>query len=490
MSTHPWYAKKSNDWRRYRAFTSNISDVNVRKTWLPKGPGEPDENYNFRAMLTEEQGWSGPAVDRMAGRLELATAEPIYGEDAIDISIKEEIEQFRSDVNGENQTLVDYWSEHLPDILAMGIGFTEVTRKYVPNPQTKADEGKIVVVYWTAEDVVDWGVDQYDTLDWVRIEWEEISSTNYESDSVLVRKRRILTKTTGEDFIFSINKESKDTQTNEQWVSLRKWEHKLGRVPLVPMYARKVGTMQGSSYVHLISCADLVAFRLQSDQLHCSWLHGNPILKVHRHSEASNTSAVNIGISRYQHLNPGSSQGLNSEDMSYVTFDAGGMDMREQIIARVQAQALQASGIDPSLVKKGGEYRSGVSIAWSFSTAEEPILSKFMRNMDNADVGILELVYRYLSSEDFSENTSKVWNGSITRSRNWHSDTIESIIAEVIDVKEVLVSSKTAQKIQDTKLALRACEGIHPTTLDVVKNEIEQFYKDLDNDEKKDIERE
>lgn len=440
-------------WKRYRAFAGELDDPEERKPWLPCGFGENVEDYALRVKLAELVAWSGPAVDRMAGRLTKDPAAVTYAEPESDA--EEWSSAFAANADGTGRSLASWWGDFEPDVLCMGIGFAEVARD--------GADGLPYLVQWRAEELVDWGVDPRGSLTYAVLHRRTADRASWDGARTEFDHYRVLTRTDGFDL-------RREATASSPYETKHAWTHNLGIVPIVPCYARRIGPIRGRSYVDLISRADLTAFRLMADQLHCSWLHANPILKKWGSNPAD--AKVNVGINRVQHLRAGGN-GDEREDIAYVVFDATGMNVRRAEIEAVQAQALQASGIDPSLatVTGGGSARSGASIAWSFSTAEEPALNAFTEEMDAADRLIFEIVHRYRFGQ--SEPASVMtWPGKIARPRKWTLGSEADAIQRVVDGKAAVPDAPLFHRALEAELAARLTAGRGPEEVAAILGEI------------------
>ena len=441
---HPWhqemYQSETSPWRRYRAFSGDLDNLDDRKPWLPCGAGENPDDYRLRVKLAELLAWSGPAVNRMAGRLTRDAAAVTYsGEAQYDDDAKTFITEFVENADGAGRSMSSWWGDFEPDVLRMGIAFAEVARD--------GADGLPYLVQWKAEELVDWGVDARGMLTYAVLYRRTADRATWEGTRQEVDFYRILTRESGFDYTRAA------VNTSEDFGRRKEWTHGLGIVPLVPCYARREGHIRGRSYVDLISSADLAAYRLQADQFHCSWLHANPLLAKWGASTVNTTT--NVGINRVQHLHAGIG-GEGREDIKYVVFDASGMEVRRTEISAVQAQALQASGIDPSLATSGqsGNARSGASIAWSFSTAEEPALNAFTEEMDAADRLILEIVERYRVGGN-QDPTARLWPGSVARPRKWTLGSEDEAIQRVVDAKLAVPEAPKLHMALEQDLAAR-----------------------------------
>ncbi len=460
---HPWWQEMNGTdtapWRRYRDFSGDLDSVADRRRWLPQGSGEPAEDYALRVRLAELLAWSGPAIDRMAGRLTKDPAAVTYQEDdAPPEAVQEFVAAFLKNADGAGRSLASWWGDFEADVLRMGIGFAEVARD--------GEDGLPFLVQWLAEECVDWGVDSRGELTYAVLYRRTDDRTSWDASRLSSDHYRVLTRTDGFDFVRPGESSADGYETRQEWT------HGLGVVPLVPVYARRVGPMRGRSYVDQISSADLAAYRLLADQFHCSWLHANPLLAKWGTRPAD--TLVNVGINRIQHLNAGGS-GSDREDIRYITFDSTGMEVRRAEIAAIQAQALQASGIDPSLatVGQGGSARSGASIAWSFSTAEEPALNAFTEELDAADRKILEIVHRYFIGGD-EASWRQTFQGSVARPKKWTLGSEEEAIQRVVDSKAAVPDSPRFHVALEQELAARLAAGRGPEEVRAILDEIKE----------------
>lgn len=482
-SEHPSRSLMAGRWARYRAFTGLLDDIEERKNWLPKGPGEVAEDYQLRVDLAEPFGWSKPALRRMAGRL-IQDAPAVAHSDKSPSWAKTAIDAFLANCDGAGRSMREWTAHRLYEVLCMGIGLVEIA-------QPKGKLTPPILRFWRAEEIYDWGeVEGHpDVLDFVVLR-RVVRRRGLHSEAPEEREVfRVLTRT--QTITYEVEKASEAPVE-------RVFQHDLGVVPAVPRYALPLGLLQGESYIAEISAADLVAYRLGADQNATSWMHANPILKWWRKRPfdsrppqqsqpmvgptgipAPPPPDLTVGISRVQKLDVGTGND-DREDIDYAKLDTGGMEIRERMIERVQEQGLRSAGIDPSLATKTGSSRSGASIAWAFSTAETPILTIYSDQMDISDTAILEVVARCMSTNPPTDHGVKVWGGSVTRPKKWTTGTDQDAITETAEVKATVRSSLTLHRHMEKRLAARFVPA-GSDVLRTIEREIDAANRDEDS---------
>jgi hypothetical protein len=299
---------------------------------------------------------------------------------------------------------------------------------------------------------------------WVVLERKQSEQVDPYSDRVNRHTIRVLTRETGEQYELVMGDRDEPSLIRQA-----EWEHGLGVVPFVPAYASRCGPMQGESYVDVISRGDWRLLQLESDQSFASYLHGSPRLVLYTSAPLDDVHGGGDSILK---LNPS-----NAEDAKYLQVDTGGMLTREQVIERTSRQILNSAGIDPNAVLSGKTTvaRSGVSMAWSFTTAEEPTLSRYSQSMTRADRAILEVVTRYLlpSIPIGAGPSIRVCDWSVQRTPKWDLMDVDRTV-DVVQAARELVPSRTLQEHLALDLAQRARPNADSTDIQTYADEIAQ----------------
>lgn len=457
LSRHPHWDAMQARWKRYRALAGCLDEDEAKREWLPKGKREGDDIYRVRLKLSHLTGMSRPALRRMAGTLTRTPGRSSYEGSTLSSSVQQRLAAFEANADGAGRSLASFWGDWEPEVLRMGSGFVEVARAPLESaPRSAAEEPIPYLTTWRAEECVDWDYDDTGALLWAVLRREATERSTWSEKRSVREFYRVLTRTHGYTYEVS--------QQGGQVIADQEWEHGLGLVPLVPCYARRIAPMHGESYVDELTLADLRVFQLDSDQQISSYLHASPLLKL---LVSKPEASFIVGADAFVHLNPQA-----DENAEYLQLDTGGMQVREDIIARTRLTGMNAAGIDPNAMTEQSQGRSGVSIAWSFSTAEQPTLNALSEEMDAADALILEIVTRYLTPGQMPGPEARLWDGAIERIKQWDRMADEQLI-ELTSEAEGLVRSAAFARAAAKQIAPRIVGHDDPELLRAIGDEID-----------------
>jgi hypothetical protein len=403
---HPAYTARLLQWKRYRAFTEGLKNHAEKEAWLEQGEHESDRAYRKRISLTELLGYAKPAVRRMVGGLTKQPFERKNGNARID--------EFDKRANKRGQSIASVLKRAVTEGLKMGVSLTLVSRDQVEGAASAAAEPIPFCEEWRVEELTNWGEDAAGVPTWVVLR-REVSE---QPDPLKPRKVfivwKVITRETGRTYRAEKPANGQKPQTVE---TLPEWQHDLGLVPLAPFYAFECGTFQGESYVDDLTLADKRKLGFDSDQGMASYLNGSPQLKM-KVAGSKDLGDVAADTSRIIKLDA-----EKGEDAEYLEITGSGMEVREKIIESTIRQGFNLAGIDPSSVMSEDgptAARSGVSLAWSFSTAEQPTLSQFTDELDKTDLLIHEIVARYLAPRGTRwEAGQQAYTAQIQRVKSW-----------------------------------------------------------------------
>jgi len=463
---HPVYVAQVHRWLRYRAFTGGLETEEQKRPWLPQGEYESQRAYTQRLALTQSLGYSGPAINRISGALTRSAPNRQYVGQYAD-----ELAAFDAQADGASKTVDKLLGEALGEALTMGIAFLVVDKPRLAEPApSRAAEPLPFAEVWTAEEALNWNVDRAGRLEWIVLKRSIIEQAGPLATAQAVRVWRILDRVGGREYRLSVE----DEKNGRDPVLTVEWEHRLGLVPVVPFYAHQLGHMHGRSYIDEISRADLRKLSFDSDQAFASYLHGSPqlVLKVNQDLEEIAADASHI-IKL-----PADAD----SDAKYLALDATGMDIRENLIDSAIRQGFNLAGIDPNSVLQsgGGSSRSGVSMAWSFSTAEQPTLSRLTDNLDSADRHLHEVVTRYVSPAEYAPD-ARAFEGSIIRTKSFDMMAVDRI-ADVGDAVYDRVKSPTWRKTWAGYVASQLPGNLDTATQQTIQTELAAADYDEDAD--------
>jgi len=465
---HPVYQAQVHRWLRYRAFTQGLDADDQKKPWLPQGEYESDRSYAQRLRLTQSLGYSGPAINRISGALTRSAPNRTYLGTYAD-----ELAAFDAASDGASKGIDKLFGEALVEALAMGLALIVVDKPRLLEPApSRAAEPLPFAEIWKAEEALNWQTDRAGRLEWIVLRRVVHEQAGPLAPSSPVKLWRVLDRDMGREYRITLE----DEKHGRAPVLTTEWQHALGVVPVVPLYAHKLDAMHAKSYIDEISRADLRKLCFDSDQAFASYLHGSPqlVLKVNQDLEeiAADTSHI-IKL-----------PAENDADAKYLALDATGMQIREELIDSAIRQGFNLAGIDPNSVLQsgGGSTRSGVSMAWSFSTAEQPTLSRLTDSLDTADRELHEVVTRYVSSTSYTLE-ARAFEGTITRTKSFDMMAVDRI-ADVGDAVYDRVKSPTWRRTWASYVAGQLPGNLDTATAQTIQQELAAAdYNDGDEPE-------
>lgn len=404
---HPAYAARVDQWKRYRHFTEGLKTKGDKEAWLEQGEHESDRAYRMRISLTELLGYAKPAVRRMVGGL---TKQPFKRKNE-----NARMDEFDKHANQRGQSIDQILKDRCTEGLKMGVALTLVTRDQVEGAASAAAEPLPFCEPWKIEELPNWGKDDAGVPTWVVLR-REVSeqATPFEK-----RKTFIVWKVIDREKGQMFRCEKPESGQKPSSMVRTEWDHMLGMVPLAPFYAFELDTFEGESYVDDLTLADKRKLGFDSDQSMASYLNGSPQLKM---KIAGNKDLKDVAADTSRIIKLDAEKG---EDAEYLEITGAGMEVREQLIESTIRQGFNLAGIDPTSVMQedgagAGAARSGVSLAWSFSTAEQPTLSQFTDELDKTDKLIHEIVARYLAPKAKQwKPGEEAYTAQIQRVKSW-----------------------------------------------------------------------
>ena len=408
-AVHPVYAAQVAAWHRYRAFGDAMGDMTP---WLPQGRQEASQTYTTRLALTHSMGFSRAAVRRIQGVLTGKPASRDHGAGDLPANIVERLVAFDKDCDRTGTAIEGCAKELLGSALTMGLAATTLD-KPMAEAADESEDPLPFLTGWAAEEVRDWEADENGLLRWVKLRRDITTATTPISPRAYYHVWRVYDREGGREYRQQFDPKSSGGETASAVALTAEWEHGLGVVPFVPLFARRRGVMEGESYIDELSLADWRKLQYDSDQSMASYLHASPQLTI---KTTADLDEVGVGTSHVLKLNPE----LN-EDASYLETATGGMQVREALIESAIRQGFNLAGIDPASVTlegKGGA-RAGTALAWSFSTAEAPTLAAISEELERWDRRVHEIATRYLVAGDLPPAHVEVYDGEISRVRSW-----------------------------------------------------------------------
>lgn len=453
---HPHHSAMTYRWSRWRAFGEGIEDDAAKKAWLPRGQGESDDAYNARIALTQDLGTSPSAATRVCGALMRGAVVRDYAASKFGDRLK----QFDQHAGGVGVTVEKVLERGLAEAARMGLALYFVGRTPTPGAVNAAQEALPFVEPWKVEELLDWDEEpETGVLRWVvlrrtvsrrvgPLEDRADRTTWLVLDPLYVRR-------------YEAEPQGVPVATGE-------YAHGLGVVPLVAHYWKRTGVLRGQSYIAALARADHRRLALESDLAASAALHGSPRLKLKTNKEWDKVFA---GPSKALFLNA-----EDKEDAEYLELDPSGMDIMSRMTEAGDRRGAELAGMDPATFGPVGSSgataaRSGAAMQWAFSTAEAPTLEDGYEGLHAADVGLHEMVARYLSQGADPPDVT-VFDGQISREKKWDFLALEDLV-EMLSVAKDDVKSETWRREVAKQLAVRVPGNLPPELQAKILREID-----------------
>ena len=469
---HPHYSAMTELWRRYRDFGEGVDGDEDKRQWLPQGTFESDENYKQRLRLTQDLGLCPAALRRIVGALFAEPAQRDYSK--LDAKLAAELAAFDANAGGAGISIEDFLEQTTEEAAKLGVAFVFVGREPTPGAMSPADEKLPFCEAYQVEELINWDVDTRDVPLWVVLRRATTRQTSPTTPREGVTIWRVITRERVDTYE-AVNPAPaiagapvvtpSGSAAEPRLVS--SVEHRLGLVPVAQHHGIKLKSFKGRSYVDELSRADLRAFILGSDQAMTAHLHGNPRLLIRSRRKIDEIAADG---GRALVLDPDT-----NETAEYVQLDSGGIEAVAAMQRDVGERGATLAGMDPGTFATQGDpkARSGAAMQWSFSAAEGPTLTKLWKWLVGADLEIHEIATRYLLPAGATpEAHERVFQGSITRPKNWSMMPVADLIDVFTTVRDD-VKSPTWRKETAKQIATRAPGNLPPEKVKAILQEID-----------------
>lgn len=473
---HPYYLRNESKWAYHEALKSGEVD---KSTLLVQGVSECAEEFDLRCNLVEFIPESPAVVDRVVGFLSRNDCDRDAREGA---DLKGFIE--KADNKGK-KTLKDIEIGLMEYALYDGVHFLLIDRQPAPADAvitSRADEERLLgspyAVRYSPRQVTNWKIGGDGYLDWVILREETaVQHTPFERQEIHIVYRYFDRRTwTRFEYIPKkerIDESDKPLRAEEDHTKIliqrTDGEHKLGMVPLVscaPFKDFDDTAMEGVPFIDPAAKLDKMIFRIESDYYFDQHIHLHPKMVIRTMEKnviqtMKTTSAIT--------LNP-----EEKEDAFYVSPPADIFEITRQDIARlrdnvwIQTKQEAANRLTQDRVKE----QSGIHKRLSFEMTEGTILSHLSDVLVELDKAILEVVSRYLNPNENPGPRERVFQGEVTRRRNYDIFWINDFLATVNESLPLLSKSP--------KLMLGILQRVARALLDSPADEtIEAISQDL-----------
>jgi len=436
--THPDYMDFEEDWQIYRDV---MGEGRVDKsTYLPRGLVEVDKQYAIRLRLSQFLPETHLAVEKVVAGL--------YQHNPTRDLKDTQLSTWCGNVDREGAA----WSQYVEDIAAKMLSYGSL-RLLVTTPVLRAVDGSVMqspsradeisqraepyLVLYTPLSVIDWDVDEFARLTFVRIKeegWARLGSGHVAVTKFIEYDRASLSY-----WVFH-NIDGDQTLVE----SVEGSPHNLGLVPMVTdCFPRRVRPMIGGGYIRHAARADIQKFQAESDQVYDTHVHAHPVFWAAVKAELAQ---IGIGSTSFIKLDPDS-----NEKVGYAQSPVGASEMLKMLIDEKRAVIYRQAGTDPLGVlstKSTSFQTSGVSRAWSFGTSEARLLRRVASRMEVVERRVFELLSRYYSAKESTSIDETLFKGSITYPEEFDLSATDTLIDETDRIGELINSEKLQRKLQ------------------------------------------
>ena len=449
---HPEYTLHKASWRQYRDLYVGGEQLKLdAQNYLIRRQREPGDVYSERLSRVFYENYIGSIVDWYAATL--FRTEPVLAFEGKNDAAKRFFAALVEDVDRKGTNLTDFLRRQFIECLIAGVSFI-----LVDFPKTSAAAGsrgeedalgasRAYLVDYTADDVINWSLDDQGNYDWVVIRTKQVKKDHVEDAEWRVEKRwAYYDKRT-----FRIYRQVKDGSGFGSVELVDEGTHGLAKLERVPLFPLRIAeglwmlNRAGSLQLEHFNKSNALAWALTMG------LFAMPV--VYSEREWSQM----VGESYYIQLGPGDKFGWTEPEGKVFQIAADNLKSLQEEIYRVCYLA-QAGG---SLDRVGGQ--SGISRQLDFSITQE-VLRAY-------GDGVKEQVRRVLKAiEAAREDGVEI---SVTGLDEFD---ISDFGSELADAKELLalgVDSPTLKKEMFKKLALKFLCDARQDVKDRIAAEIE-----------------
>jgi hypothetical protein len=266
-------------------------------------------------------------------------------------------------------------------------------------PLTQADDADMglnrsYVALYDAEAVYDWRTNEDGNVSYCRLvgPYMEPSPDNPEQLTTVVREI-----SAGGIVVHTITQKGKDGQqtlTTAPAVPIAENLLAAGLLPVVPCNVTPIhgDAVAGESPLVGALMAERSAYHINSEIRWTSWLSANPIMVL---KSERGMMHIGVGVSKYIRLSQGRENGqekIPAESLEWLEAQLTGLDSLKAQYETARQEIWQQAAVAPQAQAHGPEAQSGVSIAWSFETAEANTLSEVARAAQRFERALLLVV--------------------------------------------------------------------------------------------------
>jgi len=182
---HPHYSARKAVWRLYRDLYAGGEQLRLRaQNYLARRQREPADVYAERLNRVFYENYIGSIVDWYAATL--FREQPAVVFEGRDEAAKLFYSELMSDVDRKGSSLTDFWRRQFIEALISGVSFVLVD---FPRTQVRAGSraeedasgaSRAYLVDYTAEDVINWSLDERGNFEWVVIRTRAVKKDRVE----------------------------------------------------------------------------------------------------------------------------------------------------------------------------------------------------------------------------------------------------------------------------------------------------------------------
>lgn len=448
---------------RWRAILDGFEDVNQKREYLGKATFELSENYDCRIDMSYFMGLSEMAIEQLVGA--------VLGQEP-KIDVHEDMLDFLDNVDGAGTTLLEFDETAAREALGMGIAYIGVDGPMtMPNEaptrlqELGAGMNRAFLTLYQAEDVINWSTDERGHLEWVMIRQivsEQGSPTEdrrhfeqltlYDRESFRRWRREV-----------DENGSAIGQSTDFVEVPIGNPIHRMGFVPVFPVYGIRRAPMVGDSIIRASSRADLAAFQDESWAAMARYRHANPILKLFSDEDINKIFSGNV-----VRLKKDSNV---EEDMEYLELSKAALDVREEAMKRYRMMAVTLSGVNPQAVPDSagsttGE--SGIAQRVRFTQTQKNQIARFSSKFEATMIRVLGAAEMWIRGidEPSGDNAFQIKS-------TFEVTEADDLVRRLEKVEFGLIPSETLVRELMKQAAAKLAGDLNPDIAQQIKDEID-----------------
>jgi hypothetical protein len=374
-----------------------LSDANERAKWLEKGIEEDPEEFKKRARLSTyaplcpliAQRFSGAVWKRPPTRTFPGVPEL---EEFAKCATRGALGQPLDNVT-QNAVLHALWGRY---------SIALIDRPPIVSgaePVTEADDSEMgldrsFVALYDAEAIYDWRTNDEGNLSYCKLVGPYMEPDP--SDPAILRTvvREVSAAGIVVHTITQKGKDGEQTLGTAPAVPIADGLLAAGLLPLVPCNVTPMhgDALAGESPLVGALMAELGAFRKNSEIEWISWLAANPIMIC---TVKGSLGGIGVGVNKYIKLDPGKEQGGEKtppDKIEWLEAQLHGLTELKAQYETKRQEIWQQAAVSPQAQTQRADAQSGVSIAWSFETAEANTLSEVARAAQRFERALLLIV--------------------------------------------------------------------------------------------------